>query len=447
MLITRFHNLLVSPPPSSTPTTTPSPSPTSMASNPSSPTYDIPHPYTLVIAGCPSSISTTPGTISFYSPPPTNKEYRALITNLVPHPSGINIVWSMWLFEQKFNVDDSIAHYKARLVANGKSQQQGITCHDMKLLVWLLNRLQYLLCLPIHPLDVKNAFLHGIPDTRIMYFIYNICCMVSSRHHVDGFNVLPTWSFRLDFKDNIILIASSPTLLQKIISHLIQEFSMSNVGPLNYFLGISTTRTFKAFSVSKYATDILERAHMINCNPSHTPVETIPMLDASGPTVQDPTLFHSLTDALQYLTFTRLDISFAIYLSLSDVLECHWGGGGTTRVLPRGTIFFLSVIIFSLGRQNDSVRTRSSVEVEYHGVAIPNLIGSQFASLKCPPSKAIVVYYDKISVVYMSSNPVQYQRSKHTKTDIHFVHDQLALGLVCVLHVPSSSQFADIFTK
>lgn len=47
----------------------------------------------------------------------------------------------------------------------------------------------------------------------------------------------------------------------------------------------------------------------------------------------------------------------------------------------------------------------------------------------------------------MSSNPVQDQRTKHIEIDIHFVRVQVALGLVLVLHVPSSSQYADIFTK
>ncbi|GJS70059.1 ribonuclease H-like domain-containing protein [Tanacetum coccineum] len=57
-------------------------------------------------------------------------EYNALITNgtwvLVPRPANANVVRSMWLFKHKFNANGTLSMYKARLVANEYSQQQGI---------------------------------------------------------------------------------------------------------------------------------------------------------------------------------------------------------------------------------------------------------------------------------------------------------------------------------
>lgn len=46
----------------------------------------------------------------------------------------------------------------------------------------------------------------------------------------------------------------------------------------------------------------------------------------------------------------------------------------------------------------------------------------------------------------MASNPVHHRRTKHIEIDIHFVREKVALGEVRV-HVPTSAQFADIFTK
>jgi hypothetical protein len=59
----------------------------------------------------------------------------------------------------------------------------------------------------------------------------------------------------------------------------------------------------------------------------------------------------------------------------------------------------------------------------------------------------MVVYCDNVSAMYMAANPVQHQRTKHIEIDLHFVRDRVALGEAKVLHVPTSSQFADIFTK
>ena len=57
------------------------------------------------------------------------------------------------------------------------------------------------------------------------------------------------------------------------------------------------------------------------------------------------------------------------------------------------------------------------------------------------------MYYDNVSAVYLSTNPVQHQRTKHVEIDLHFVRDRVALGEIRVLHVPTTSQYADIFTK
>ena len=61
-------------------------------------------------------------------------EFNALIKNgtwvLVPRPPNVNVVRSMWLFKHKFNADGTLSRYKARLVANGKSQQPGIDCDE-----------------------------------------------------------------------------------------------------------------------------------------------------------------------------------------------------------------------------------------------------------------------------------------------------------------------------
>ncbi|GKE60564.1 ribonuclease H-like domain-containing protein [Tanacetum coccineum] len=95
--------------------------------------------------------------------------------------------------------------------------------------------------------------------------------------------------------------------------------------------------------------------------------------------------------------------------------------------------------------------SRSSAEDEYHGVvndvAETSWIRNLFRELHTPLFTATLVYCDNASAVYMSANPVEHQRTKHIKIDIHFVRDKVAAGHVRVLHVLSQFQYVDIFTK
>ena len=56
-----------------------------------------------------------------------------------------------------------------------------------------------------------------------------------------------------------------------------------------------------------------------------------------------------------------------------------------------------------------------------------------------PLAKSTFVYCDNVSAVYLSTNPVQHQRTKHVEIDLHFVCDRVAIGDVRVPHVPITS--------
>jgi hypothetical protein len=75
--------------------------------------------------------------------------------------------------------------------------------------------------------------------------------------------------------------------------------------------------------------------------------------------------------------------------------------------------------------KQQTVVSRSSAEAEYraiaNGVAEATWLRQQLHELQTPPSRCTLVYYDNISVVYLSTNPVQHQRTKHVEIDLHFV--------------------------
>ncbi|KAK4340597.1 hypothetical protein RND71_039098 [Anisodus tanguticus] len=112
---------------------------------------------------------------------------------------------------------------------------------------------------------------------------------------------------------------------------------------------------------------------------------------------------------------------------------------------------FLDNNLVSWFAKRQSRLSRSNVEVEYRGVANvvfeSCLLHNLLLELHCPIQKSTLVYWDNISAVYLSGNPIQHQRTKHIEMDIHFVREKVARGQVRIFHVPSRYQIANIFTK
>ncbi|GJU34408.1 ribonuclease H-like domain-containing protein [Tanacetum coccineum] len=288
----------------------------------------------------------------------------------------------------------------------------------------------------VHQLDVKNAFLNGdITKTAHRAWFQQFAsyalsvgysssrCDSSLFIYCHGIEVAYLWIY----VDDIVLTASSISLLQRIISSLHREFEMTDLGALNYFLGISVTR------------------------------------DSTGDPVLDPTLYRSLAGGLQYLTFTRPDISYAVQqicLYMHDPREPHladlkrllrYAGCPSTLRSTSGYCIFLGDNLLYWSSKRQHTLSRSSAEAEYQGVAnvvaetawIHNLLQELHSLLL----SATLVYYDNVSAIYLTVNHVQNQRKKHIEIDIHFVCDMVTWGQVRVLHVPSCYQYADIFTK
>jgi len=74
-----------------------------------------------------------------------------------------------------------------------------------------------------------------------------------------------------------------------------------------------------------------------------------------------------------------------------------------------------------------------------NGVTEATWLRQLLQELHAPLGRATLVYCDNISATYMSSNPVQHQRTKHIEIDLHFVREQVAIDDQQVLHVPTSS--------
>jgi len=268
---------------------------------------------------------------------------------------------------------------------------------------------------------------------------------------------------------------------------------MKDFGVLHHFLGVAVQQCSAGLFLSQrqYTLDVLERAGMTDCKPCSIPVDNHAKVSSTdGAHVSDPTQYRSLVGALQYLTFTRSDISYAVqqvcfymhdprdghlsavkrilrYLrgtlghglllrpsstsALVVYTDADWAGCPDTRKSTSGYAVFLGDNLVSWSSKRQPTVSRSSAEAEYravaNGVAEACWLRQLLQELHSPLTSSTLVYCDNVSAVYLSTNPVQHQRTKHVEIDLHFVRERVAIGDVRVLHVPTTSQFTDIFTK
>jgi len=306
-------------------------------------------------------------------------EYNALIKNetwdLAPRPPDVNVIRFMWTFRPKENSDGSFERHKARLVGDGAGQQVGIDCGETFSPVVKPATIRTVLSIAlskswhIHQLDVKNTFLHGeLKETVYMYQLLgfrdathpnHVCrlrkslyglkqaprawykrfadyvssigfCQSKCDHSLFIYKQESNHAYLLLYVDDIILTtSSSDTLRQSIICLLSFEFAMKDLGKLSYFLGIAVTchKHGLLLSQKKYVEVILSRAGMSSFKTCPTPLDTKSKMSATHSVpYEDPSLYRSLAGALQYLTFTRPDISYAVQqicLFMHNPMDTH----------------------------------------------------------------------------------------------------------------------------
>nr|GEX40478.1 hypothetical protein [Tanacetum cinerariifolium] len=247
-----------------------------------------------------------------------------------------------------FLTNGTLSRYKAHLIANGSTRLLGINVDETFSLV-------------VKPTTIRTVLSLQRTDT----------------------------TYLLLYVDAIVLTTSFEILLHQIIDSLDQEFSMTDLDSLYYFLGISVARDSSRMFLSqrKYATEIVERTHIGSCNPSRTPFDTESKLGADDDLVFDLTVYKSLAGALRYLTFTRQDIFYAmqqICLYMHDPRERHFSA--LKRILSVNPL------------------SRSSAEAEYRGVvnavAETCWLRNLLCKLHTPLSSATLAYYDNASAVY-----------------------------------------------
>jgi hypothetical protein len=132
-------------------------------------------------------------------------------------------------------------------------------------------------------------------------------------------------------------------------------------------------------------------------------------------------------------------------------MNTDWEGCPNTRRFTSGYAMFLDNNLVSWSFKCQNIVSRSGTEAEYHivanGVAKACWLWQLLQHLHAPLSKSTLIYCDNVSAVYLTTNPIQHQHTKHVEIDLHFIRELVVIGDVRVQHVSTTFQFVDIFTN
>jgi hypothetical protein len=119
------------------------------------------------------------------------------------------------------------------------------------------------------------------------------------------------------YVDDMIITVDDPEYIAFVKAHLSDQFLMSDLGPLQYFLGIEISSTPEGFFLSqeKYIQDLLDHASLTDHQTAENLMElNVHLVSTDGEPLKDPTRYHHIVGSLVYLDVTRPDISYSVHI-------------------------------------------------------------------------------------------------------------------------------------
>ena len=282
-----------------------------------------------------------------------NQFERSKVWTLVELPSNQSTIGTKWIFRNKLDEDGNIVRNKARLVAQGYTQEEGIDFDETYAPVARMEAIRMLLAFACYnnfklfQMDVKSAFLNGFiseevyveqppgfKDPKYPNHVFKLSKALYGLKQAPRawYERLSTFLIEKGFEkgkdDNDILVVqiyvddiifgSTNEIYCQEFSKLMQgEFEMSMMGELSFFLGLQIKQrkddTF--INQSKYIRDMLKKFGLENVKPQATPMSTSIKLDKDeGGKCVDSKLYRSMIGSLLYLTASKPDIMFSVCL-------------------------------------------------------------------------------------------------------------------------------------
>ena len=463
----------------------------------------------------------------------------------VQRPAGKNIVGSKWVFRIKRKADGAIEKYKARLVARGFTQKFGIDYFDTFSPVARLASFRYILAIAarndwdIDTFDFNGAYLNGELDPNEEIYLqpppgYDIEGEYVKRLHKSLYGLkqagrkwydtlsraLTDLGFQVNQSDpgifsahdaehitilaihvdDCMITSSSSSLIAEYKTKLNEQYSLTDLGPIHWLLGIKITRNRDARTISlsqtTYIDTILSRFHLSDAKPTATPIvpgaslskDNAPADDTEAAHMQK-TPYREAIGSLMYAAIaTRPDISFAVS-ALSQFLnnpgEVHWEfvkrifrylAGTKTHTLTYGNehhdligytdadgasqehrhaisgfAFLIDRGAISWASRKQELVTLSTAEAEYVAATHAAKECIWLRKLSIPlfgsHSTPTTLYCDNQAALHLATDDNYHARTKHIDIRFHFIRQTITDGEINIEYCPTQAMTADILTK
>ncbi|GJZ91743.1 putative ribonuclease H-like domain-containing protein, partial [Tanacetum coccineum] len=365
------------------------------------------------------------------------------VWTLVDLPKGKRAIGTKWVYRNKKDEIGIVVRNKARLVAQGYTQEEGIDYDEM---------------------DVKSAFLYGtieeevyvcqppsFEDSQFPDKVYKVEKALYGLHQAPKawYETLSTYLIENGFRrgtidktlfikkdkgdilleqvyvDDIIFGSTKKSLCDEFEQMMHKKFQMSSIGELTFFLGLQVQQKKDGIFISqdKYVAAILK----------------------------------SMIGSLMYLTASRHDIMFDVCACARDspfdleaFSDSDYAGASLDRKSTTGGCQFLGKRLISLQCKKQTIVANSITEVEYVAAAnycgqvlwIQNQMldyGFNFMNTK--------IYIDNESTIFIVKNLVFHSKTKHIEIRHHFIRDSYEKKLIQVIKIHTDHNVTDLLTK
>ncbi|GKA03487.1 retrovirus-related pol polyprotein from transposon TNT 1-94 [Tanacetum coccineum] len=400
----------------------------------------------------------------------------------------MTIIGTKWVFRNKLDENGVVSQNKARLVAQGYNQQEGIDYDETYAPVARLESIRILLAyacaldFKLFQMDVKSAFLNGFINEEVYVAQPSGFIDFKKPDHVYklkkalyGLKQAPkAWYDRLKaflikheykmgmvdntlftkkkssnliivqiYVDDIIFGSTCQDMCDEFAKIMHDEFEMSMMGELNFFLRLQIKQMEDGifFNQSKYIKEMLKKFSLEESKPMKTPMSSDTKLtkDEECESV-DSTKYRGMigTTHLGLWYPKGTGIETVVYAD-SDHAEDYVDRKSTS-----------GCCLTSWFSKKQTALAISTTEAEYvsAGKACQQALWMKQALIDYDVQlDDVPIMCDNKGAIDLSKNPVQHSRTKHIEIRHHFLRDNVQKGHISIEKVSSVDNIADILTK